>query len=85
MNYLEPPLWYYPVRQTLGALYFQTGKTKEAAQAFMQALIVRPNNAAALYGLKTVQEAMGDPAAAATAELLERAAVPGAKFSMDRL
>jgi tetratricopeptide (TPR) repeat protein len=71
--YTEPPFWYYPVEQTLGALLLQTGRHGEAAGAFMKALVRHPNNAWSLYGLMKAQEAAGDPAAPATAALYAKA------------
>lgn len=71
--YTEPPFWYYPVEQTLGALLLQAGQYKEAADAFAKALIRHPNNAWSLYGLMKAQEAASDPAAKVTAELYAKA------------
>lgn len=71
--YTEPPYWYYPVEQTLGALLLQVGRNAEAADAFSKALIRHPNNAWSLYGLMKAQEAAGDPAAPVTAALYAKA------------
>lgn len=62
--YLEPPFWYYPVRQSLGAAYLQAGQTQEAEQVFRESLEETPNNGWALYGLLQAQKAEGDTAAA---------------------
>ena len=51
LPYMEPAYWYYPVRQSLGALLLAKGDAKGARQAFGEALARTPNNAWALYGL----------------------------------
>lgn len=43
--YMEPPYWYYPVRQTLGAVLLQARDLHGARQAFEGALKTHPNNA----------------------------------------
>ncbi|MGZ9006362.1 MAG: tetratricopeptide repeat protein, partial [Burkholderiales bacterium] len=52
LPYMEPAYWYYPVRQTLGAVLLMTGDTKAAREAFGESLARTPNNAWALYGLQ---------------------------------
>jgi tetratricopeptide (TPR) repeat protein len=49
--YMEPPYWYYPVRQTLGAVLLQAGDADGAGEAFAAALEQTPNNGWALWGL----------------------------------
>lgn len=66
--YMEPPFWYYPVRQSLGAALYAIGDQKGARQAFLEALAQTPNNGWALYGLMTTQRAMGDTAGAQATE-----------------
>jgi tetratricopeptide (TPR) repeat protein len=74
LPYLEPPYWYYPVRQSLGAALLDAGQAEEAEQAFREALVEAPNNGWALFGLMRAQEALGDEAgAAATGELFKAA------------
>jgi tetratricopeptide (TPR) repeat protein len=51
LPYMEPAYWYYPVRQSLGALLLMKGDTKDAREAFGESLVRTPNNAWALYGL----------------------------------
>jgi len=57
--YNEPPYWYYPVSQSLGAAYFAAGRYDEARQAFRAALVEAPNSGMALYGLARAEEALG--------------------------
>ncbi len=72
--YMEPPYWYYPVRQTLGAVLDEAGRHAEAEAAYKAALLEAPNNAWTLWGLKQAMAAQGDDlGAAATAELLDEA------------
>jgi tetratricopeptide (TPR) repeat protein len=68
LPYMEPPYWYYPVRQSLGAALLAMGRPEEAREAFEAALRRAPNNGWAIYGLKAAAEAKGDSAAATAAE-----------------
>jgi tetratricopeptide (TPR) repeat protein len=68
LPYMEPPYWYYPVRQSLGAIHLSMGRVEEAQKAFEAALRRAPNNAWAIYGLKETAAAKGDAAAMAAAE-----------------
>jgi len=73
LPYLEPPFWYYPVRQSLGAALLKAGQPAEAEQAFMQSLKQFPNNGWALYGLMHAQRAQGkESAAQQTAQRFEQ-------------
>ena len=65
--YMEPPYWYYPVRQSLGAALLQTGKAEEATKEFETALEHARGSAWALFGLKEAAKARGDAAAEAKA------------------
>ena len=51
LPYMEPPYWYYPVRQTLGAVLELKGEHQRARDAFRESLVKTPNNGWALYGL----------------------------------
>ena len=51
LPYMEPAYWYYPVRQSLGALLLLKGDASGARDAFGATLVKTPNNAWALYGL----------------------------------
>jgi len=52
LNYTEPPDWYYPVRESLGAALLTTGKSKEAEEVFREDLRRNPRNPRSLFGLK---------------------------------
>jgi tetratricopeptide (TPR) repeat protein len=74
LPYTEPPYWYYPVRQTLGAALIQDGRAKEAEAILAQALENVPKNGWALYGLMEAQKAQGkQDAAQATNKRLQQA------------
>ncbi len=58
--YMEPPFWYYPVRQSLGAALLATGRPDDAKKEFQMALERERSSAWALYGLKEAAKAKGD-------------------------
>jgi tetratricopeptide (TPR) repeat protein len=68
LPYMEPPYWYYPVRQSLGAVLLLKGDAQRARDAFRESLAKTPNNAWSLYGLKTTFEKQGMTAEAREAE-----------------
>jgi tetratricopeptide (TPR) repeat protein len=73
LAYMEPPYWYYPVRQSLGAVLLLAGRTEEAEQAFRTSLEATPNNGWACFGLLQVHKARGETDQAdALAARLER-------------
>ncbi|NES75442.1 MULTISPECIES: tetratricopeptide repeat protein [Okeania] len=51
LPYMEPPYWYYPVRQSLGAALLKLNREKEAEVVYRQDLKQHPNNGWSLYGL----------------------------------
>jgi tetratricopeptide (TPR) repeat protein len=51
LNYDEPPTWFMPIRQRLGAVLLAAGRPKEAERAFREDLVQRPENGWSLYGL----------------------------------
>ncbi len=72
LPYLEPPYWYIPVRQTLGAVLLEAGEHTRAERVFREALLQVPNNAWALFGLSRTYDALGqDTAAARTRQQFE--------------
>jgi tetratricopeptide (TPR) repeat protein len=68
LPYLEPPFWYYPVRQSLGAALLRAGQAEEAERVFQQSLEQFPRNGWALYGLMQAQQVQGKAAAAQETE-----------------
>jgi tetratricopeptide (TPR) repeat protein len=85
--YMEPPFWYYPVQQSLGAALFRAGRLDEARAAFRAALVRAPNNGWALYGLAETERALGHRAEAAAARAALDSAWLGDRrwLRMDRL
>lgn len=67
LPYQEPPYWYYPVHQSLGAALFLAGRHAEASEAFRAALLQAPDNGWALYGLARSEATQGRAAEAAAA------------------
>ena len=59
LPYMEPPYWYYPVRQTLAAALMQAGHSAEAETQFRRALRRAPNSGWSYYGLAELYKARG--------------------------
>ena len=51
LTYDEPPPWYLPIRQRLGAVLLEAGRPVEAEKAFRADLVRRPENGWSLHGL----------------------------------
>jgi tetratricopeptide (TPR) repeat protein len=51
LNYDEPPGWYYPVRESLGAALLIAGDPVEAERVFRKDLEDNPGNGRSLFGL----------------------------------
>jgi tetratricopeptide (TPR) repeat protein len=77
LPYMEPPFWYYPVRQSLAAVLLEAGRAEEARTVFQASLVDAPNNAYALYGLMLAQEKLGDAKGAAATKARFAAAWAG--------
>jgi tetratricopeptide (TPR) repeat protein len=77
LPYMEPPFWYYPVRQSLAAAQLAAGQTDSAIENFRASLTSTPNNAYALYGLSETLKRKGDMAEAEAVEARFRAAWSG--------
>jgi tetratricopeptide (TPR) repeat protein len=60
LAYNEPPNWYYPTRQSLGASLVLAGDLEKAEVVLRTSLQRLPNNGWALYGLMKVYEQRGD-------------------------
>ena len=68
LPYTEPPYWYYPIRQSLGAALLQAGRYADARQQFELALRRAPSNGWSYYGLAELHKARGDKFSARKAE-----------------
>jgi tetratricopeptide (TPR) repeat protein len=74
LAYSEPPYWYYPIRQSLGAVQVLAGDLENAEATFRASLARAPNNGWALYGLTQTCTKRGDEASAQAAkQLLDKA------------
>ena len=52
LRYDEPPTWFYPCRQNLGAVLIEAGKYNEAQVVYEENLNEIPNNGWGLFGLQ---------------------------------
>ncbi len=59
LGWSEPPDWYYPVRESLGARLLQTGHYAPAEQVFREDLKRNPRNGRSLFGLAETLAAQG--------------------------
>ncbi|HKR08821.1 MAG TPA: hypothetical protein VJS39_06505 [Gemmatimonadaceae bacterium] len=66
--YFEPPKWYYPVRQSLGAALLKAGNYSEAEQVYRDDLKRFPENGWSLYGLEAALRAQGKTTEAAAVQ-----------------
>jgi Flp pilus assembly protein TadD len=62
--YDEPPAWYYPVRESLGAAMLRAGKAADAEAVFREGLKRSPRNGRILFGLSESLKAQGKTEAA---------------------
>jgi tetratricopeptide (TPR) repeat protein len=62
--FTEPPPWYFPVRQSLGAALLQAGRAAEAEAVYREDLRRNPDNGWSLFGLAQSLRAQGQTAAA---------------------
>jgi predicted Zn-dependent protease len=67
LAYDEPPTWYYPVRETLGAALLMSGKAADAERVFREDLRFNPRNRRSQFGLWKSLEAQGKKTGAARA------------------
>jgi len=59
LAYHEPPPFYYPVRESLGAALLAAGRYDEAERVFREDLEVNPGNGRSLFGLMHALRARG--------------------------
>lgn len=65
LPYTEPPFWYYPTRQSLGAALLKAGRVAEAQAVYEKDLEQYPHNGWSTSGLIASLEAQGKTDAAA--------------------
>jgi tetratricopeptide (TPR) repeat protein len=68
LPYIEPPAWYFPVRQALGAALLEADKPAEAEAVYREDLRQYPKNGWSLFGLAQSLKAQGKDADAAEAQ-----------------
>jgi tetratricopeptide (TPR) repeat protein len=59
LRYSEPPDWFYPVRESLGAALLMTGDNAAAEKIFRDDLARIPRNPRSLFGLEQALQAQG--------------------------
>jgi hypothetical protein len=70
LPYDEPPIFFYPVRESLGAALLLDGKAADAERVFREDLVRHPRNARSLFGL---HESLVKQGKTADAEWVKRA------------
>jgi tetratricopeptide (TPR) repeat protein len=68
LQYTEPPYWFYPVRQSLGAAYLRAKRPVDAQRVFEEDLAYFKNNGWSLWGLSEAVAAQGKDASKTRAE-----------------
>jgi len=66
--YFEPPKWYYPIRQSLGAALLKAGQGAQAEAVYREDLKRFPENGWSLFGLAAALRAQGKSAEAAAVD-----------------
>ena len=64
LPYTEPPFWYYPTRQSLGAALLASGRLADAQAVFEEDLKQYPMNGWSMFGLAEALRRQGDEAGA---------------------
>ncbi len=59
LNYDEPPGWYFPVRESLGAALLLSGNATAAETVFREDLLTNPRSGRSLFGLLESLKAQG--------------------------
>ena len=80
--YGEPPAWYYPVRESLGAALLRAGDAAGAEAVFREGLRRSPKNGRMLFGLLESLKAQKKQEAAAWVEREFKAAWKGADMQL---
>jgi tetratricopeptide (TPR) repeat protein len=77
MGFQDPPAWYYPMRESLGAVLLRAGQSAEAEKVFRDDLKRNPKNPRSLFGLWKTLEAENKPDEAVAAHKSFEAAWKG--------
>jgi len=65
LPYDEPPVWFYPVRESLGGTLLAIARFTDAERVFREDLVKHPRNARSLFGLQIALAKQGREAEAA--------------------
>jgi tetratricopeptide (TPR) repeat protein len=65
LPYDEPPIWFYPMRESLGAALLAANRPADAERVFREDLVKHPRNARSLFGLQAALVKQGKEADAA--------------------
>jgi tetratricopeptide (TPR) repeat protein len=82
LRYIEPPLWYYPMRHSLGKALLAAGRPEEAETVYREDLKRFPENGWALYGLEASLRDQGNASEARKVEERFRRAWAGADVAL---
>jgi tetratricopeptide (TPR) repeat protein len=63
LPYMEPPFWYFPIRQLLGMAYLDAGQPDDAERVYREDLKRNPENGWSLFGLLQSQRMQGKASA----------------------
>jgi tetratricopeptide (TPR) repeat protein len=87
LAYNEPPDWFFPVRQNLGAVLIEAGRFADAERVYQEDLEVFPRNGWSLYGMaQALRGQQKNQAARRVEEKFEKAwqwsdvSLPGSRF-----
>jgi tetratricopeptide (TPR) repeat protein len=85
LDYEEPPAWFYPVRESLGAVLLMSGDASAAEKVFRDDLEQNPRNPRSLFGLQQALKRQGREDEATSAETQFRAGWKGSPLQLDDL
>ncbi|MEH1801641.1 MAG: hypothetical protein V7L13_21185 [Nostoc sp.] len=84
LDYVEPPDWYFPTRESLGAVFLAKGDYREAENVFRADLKKYPHNGRSLFGLQASLLALGKDQAAQLVKAELETAWKGDDRQLDR-
>jgi hypothetical protein len=76
LAYDEPPVWFYPLRESFGAALLGANRAADAERVFREDLVRHPRNPRALFGLR---ESLTRQQKTSDAEWVDRAFTAGWK------
>ena len=82
-NYIEPPEWPFPVRESLGAMLLKSGNPQQAEKIFREDLARNPRSGRSLFGLLESLKAQNKDEAARLVEMEFKRAWKDADAELD--